>query len=123
MTIVLQCAVGMHITILAVNSIALITIYIKKETLMQQKHILFSILLIACNTVLAADAVDSAPANSTTPVEQAAQKSETVTQTGLPPESPAKGLAAASPKRSRVEQDNFQQSTSNAQDLFQGDHN
>ena len=90
---------------------------------MPQKHFLFSILLIVCNTVLAADVAESALAASITPVEQSAQKPETVTQTGLSAESPAKASAPATPKRSRVDEDNFQQSTSNAQDLFQGDHN
>ncbi len=90
---------------------------------MQQNHFLFSILLVVCNTVLAADVVDSAPANPIMPVEQAAQKQDQVTQEGLHPKSQAKELAASASRRSRHEQDNFQQSTSNAQDLFQGDHN
>jgi len=90
---------------------------------MQQKHFLFSILLVVCNTVLAADAVDSASANPTMPVEEAAQKQDAATQTGSHPESQAKQATASPAKKSRVEQDNFQQSTSNAQDLFQGDHN
>jgi len=90
---------------------------------MQQKHILFCILLMVCSTALAADAVDSAPVNPTTPVGQTAQKRVAETQTGSRPESQTKEPAASSAKKSRFEQDNVQQSTNNAQDLFQGDHN
>ena len=90
---------------------------------MQQNQFLFSVLLVVCNNAFAADAVDSALANPTTQVEQSVQKQVAETQTGLHSESQGKEAVATPAKKSRFEQDNFQQSTSNAQDLFQGDHN
>ena len=90
---------------------------------MLQKYFVISILLMICSSVLAADTVDSSVPKPTTPAEQSVQKPDAETQSGLPSASQAKETAASSTKRSRVDQDNFQQSTSNAQDLFQGDHN
>lgn len=90
---------------------------------MLQKNILLSILLMACNSALAADDVDSALTNPSTPTEQTAQKQDQVIQSGVNSESQPKATVNSTPKRSRFEQDDFQQSTSNSQDLFQGDHN
>ena len=90
---------------------------------MTQKNILLSILLLACSLVHAADAVDSTLTNPTTTVEQAAQKQDQAIKSGVNSESQPKATENSSPKKSRFEQDNFQQSTGNAQDLFQGDHN
>ena len=90
---------------------------------MPQKHILLSFILMACSSVHAADAVDSGLTSPTTPAEQTTQKPDQTIQSGVNSEGQPKATENSTPKRSRFEQDNFQQSTSNAQDLFQGDHN
>jgi len=88
---------------------------------MPQKYILFSMLLMAGGSVLAADATQT---NSATATEQTVQKADQAGQSAENTESQAKAASGLS-KRSRVDQesDNVQQSINTAQDLFQGDHN
>jgi len=90
---------------------------------MSQKYILLSILVMACSSVSAADTVDNAWTNAAPSSEQSTPKPDQSTQSTKDVENQSKQISASSPKRSRFEQDNVQQSTSNAQDLFQGDHN
>ncbi|WP_347989641.1 hypothetical protein [Methylomonas sp. AM2-LC] len=87
---------------------------------MSQKIILLSILIIACRSVSAADTVDPVLTAPTASSEQSTLKQD---QPAKDVENQSKQISTTPAKRSRVEQDNFQQSTSNAQDLFQGDHN
>ncbi len=90
---------------------------------MPQKHILLSVMLMACSPAHNAFADDSELTNAITSVEQAAQKPDQIIQSGVNTENQAKAAENALLKKSRLEQDNVQQSTTNAQDLFQGDHN
>ena len=81
-------------------------------------------LLTICSTVLAAGVVDSAQLNPTAPAAEAAKNPDDENkQSDLQADTQTKESAASSSKRSRYDQDNAQQSTTNAQDLFQGDHN